>query len=145
MKFRCFFKVSPDSLLDFLLEFAAFSGTFVKNVKLFKAAGCRCETIPWNRIVLASLITVVNMGFVIAGPLLLPYDFATHLLFILQANLMVYAGFYAVMKITHTDEKISRATCLYFLLATPAWLAGMYYFTQAYVFFNETFEKKNIQ
>ena len=80
---------------------------------------------------MAILITVVNLGFVVAGPLLRPWDFATHLLFILQANLMVYAGYYAVMKILDSNERISWATCLYCLLATPAWIVGMYYFAQA--------------
>ncbi|XP_055337840.1 SID1 transmembrane family member 1-like isoform X2 [Paramacrobiotus metropolitanus] len=86
--------------------------------------------IPPKRIVLSTLILLTNLLFVIAGPMLRPYDFASHLLFILQANLIVYAAFYAGMKIQDPHERISRAACLYFLLGVPAWGAGMYYFTR---------------
>ena len=72
----------------------------------------------------------VNLAFDVVGPLLRPWDFAIHLLFILQANLMLYAGFYGLMKIVSSKEQISRAACLYFVLALPAWIVGMYFFMQ---------------
>ncbi|XP_055337875.1 SID1 transmembrane family member 1-like [Paramacrobiotus metropolitanus] len=86
--------------------------------------------IPTSRIVLSTLILLTNLLFVISGPLLRPYDFASHLLFILQANLLIYASFYVGMKMMDPDERISRASCLYFFLALPAWGVGMYYFTR---------------
>ncbi|GAU88889.1 sid-1c [Ramazzottius varieornatus] len=102
-------------------------GAPIKAFKSVRFTGC--SEYPRSRICLAALIFSVNMAFAIIGPVMRATDFASHLLFVLQANLMIYAGFYMVMKMQEPKEKISLATISYFLLALPAWIAGMYFFT----------------
>ena len=87
----------------------------------------------WSRIVMAVLLVSMNLALDVIGPWMEPWDFATHLLFIMQANLMLYATFYGLMKVFIAREKISKAVCLYFVLALPAWMAGMHFFTQRLV------------
>ncbi|GAU88888.1 hypothetical protein RvY_01506 [Ramazzottius varieornatus] len=84
--------------------------------------------VPSSRYVIATLVLTVNMGFAVAGPILGGVDFASHLLFILQGNLFVYAVFYLVKKRLSENEKLSIGSLIYFLLAQPAWIAGMYFF-----------------
>ncbi|OQV20007.1 SID1 transmembrane family member 1 [Hypsibius exemplaris] len=102
----------------------------IKQMRKLQWSDFRCSALQWNRLVPAVLLISINLGFAIVGPVLQPFDFATHLLFILQANLMVYAGYYFVMKIVSAGERISRMACLYFVFALPAWIVGMHYFTQ---------------
>ena len=103
----------------------------MRAVKSVKCGGC--GEYPRSRICLAALIFVVNMTFAIAGPVLRATDFASHLLFVLQVNLIVYAVFYMSMKMLESKEKISLAAIAYFVFALPAWVAGMYFFTAKYV------------
>ena len=83
-----------------------------------------------SKVCLTGMVFAVNMAFAIVGPSLRATDFASHLLFVLQANLVMYATFYIFMKMRHPDEMLRRATIACFVMALLTWVPGMYFFTR---------------
>ncbi|CAG2054663.1 unnamed protein product [Timema podura] len=70
---------------------------------------------------------VCNWALAVYGLLYHLGDFATHLLMIFMANLMLYCIFYIVMKICN-HERILPQPLIYIILAFTTWVAALYFF-----------------
>nr|CAD7203883.1 unnamed protein product [Timema douglasi] len=80
-----------------------------------------------SRMVLLSLGNVCNWALAVYGLLYHLGDFATHLLMIFMANLMLYCIFYIVMKLCN-HERILPQPLIYIILAFTTWVAALYFF-----------------
>nr|CAD7449892.1 unnamed protein product [Timema bartmani] len=70
---------------------------------------------------------VCNWALAVYGLLYHLGDFATHLLMIFMANLMLYCIFYIVMKLCN-HERILPQPLIYIILAFTTWVAALYFF-----------------
>ncbi|PNF38902.1 SID1 transmembrane family member 1 [Cryptotermes secundus] len=80
-----------------------------------------------NRMVLLVLGNVCNWALAIVGFLYHLKDFATYLLSIFMANLLLYCMFYIMMKLCHR-ERILPQPLVYILLSFASWGAALYFF-----------------
>uniref|UniRef100_A0A1B6JLN8 SID1 transmembrane family member 1 n=1 Tax=Homalodisca liturata TaxID=320908 RepID=A0A1B6JLN8_9HEMI len=86
-----------------------------------------CTPLYPARMILLFLANVGNWGLVAVGYYLHLGDFATYMLSIFLANLMMYYFFYIVMKLV-CKEKILKPPAIYILLSFVFWIAGLYFF-----------------
>ncbi|XP_069691138.1 SID1 transmembrane family member 1-like isoform X2 [Periplaneta americana] len=80
-----------------------------------------------NRMVLLILGNVCNWALAILGLLYHLRDFATYLLSIFMANLLLYCMFYITMKLCYR-ERILTQPLIYILLSFASWGAALYFF-----------------
>lgn len=87
---------------------------------------CIKPTYP-NRMVLLILGNLCNCALATVGFLYHLKDFATYLLSIFMANLLLYCMFYIMMKLCHR-ERILPQPLIYILLSFASWGAALYFF-----------------
>ncbi|KAK7794274.1 hypothetical protein R5R35_013605 [Gryllus longicercus] len=93
-----------------------------------RASPLHCITPMYpNRMVLLILGNAANWALAIYGLMYHLKDFATYLLSIFMANLLLYTMFYIVMKLCYR-EKILPQPLIYIILACVAWGAALYFF-----------------
>ncbi|XP_046382561.1 SID1 transmembrane family member 1-like [Ischnura elegans] len=80
-----------------------------------------------NRMVLLVLGNLCNWGLAACGIIYSFLDFASYLLAIFMANLILYLLFYIVMKL-FSKEKILLQPSLYIFLSFAAWIASLFFF-----------------
>lgn len=80
-----------------------------------------------SRMVLLILGNAANWGLAVVGIMNHQKDFATYLLSVFMANLLLYTMFYIVMKLCHR-ERILPQPLIYIILACLAWAAALYFF-----------------
>ncbi|XP_078610902.1 SID1 transmembrane family member 1-like [Branchiostoma floridae x Branchiostoma japonicum] len=89
-----------------------------------------CKPMYTSRFVLLTIGNLVNLALALAGAIYQPQDFASFLLGIVISNLLIYFGFYIIMKII-SGEKIRFLTCLLILQSAAVWAAALYFFLEA--------------
>nr|AUZ94236.1 sid-1 [Recilia dorsalis] len=111
------------------LDFGMFSRFFNTCKNDYSAGGIkRCLTPLYPaRMFLLFLANLGNWGLVAMGYYLQLGDFATYMLSIFLANLMMYFIFYIVMKLV-VKEEILKAPFVFILLASFFWGAACYFF-----------------
>uniref|UniRef100_T1IHB1 SID1 transmembrane family member 1 n=1 Tax=Strigamia maritima TaxID=126957 RepID=T1IHB1_STRMM len=82
-----------------------------------------------DRMLLLMFVNAINWAITAYGLVYLPRDFASYLLAIFITNLMMYVGFYIIMKI-RSKEIILWLPKLYIALSTVTWAFAIYLFFQ---------------
>lgn len=110
------------------LDFGVFKRVLLNIYHDMKANPYYCiRPIYPNRMVLLILGNLCNWGLAIYGYLYHLRDFATYLLYIFMANLLLYTAFYIVMK-KCCSERILPQPVFYILLSCASWAASLYFF-----------------
>ncbi|XP_019614907.1 PREDICTED: SID1 transmembrane family member 1-like isoform X1 [Branchiostoma belcheri] len=89
-----------------------------------------CRPMYTSRFVLLTIGNLVNLALALAGAVYQFQDFASFLLGIVISNLLIYFGFYIVMKMI-SGERISAGSCLLIALSATVWAAALYFFLEA--------------
>jgi hypothetical protein len=110
------------------LDVGVFKRVFTVMYNDLRASPWQCiKPIYPNRMVLLILGNVCNWALAIVALLYHLQNFATYLLSIFMANLLLYCMFYIVMKLCHR-ERILMQPLIYILLSIAAWAAALYFF-----------------
>ena len=80
-----------------------------------------------DRLILLLLGNAANWGLGLYGIIRTPQDFASFLLIIFLTNLLLYIGFYIIMKLRHR-ESILLQPLIYIFLCASAWGTAAYFF-----------------
>ncbi|KAB7506706.1 SID1 transmembrane family member 1 [Armadillidium nasatum] len=80
-----------------------------------------------DRMVLLLIANAANWSLAIFGVITTPKDFASYLLVIFLTNLLLYTGFYIIMKLRH-GEKILLQPLIYLVFGTISWASSAYFF-----------------
>ncbi|XP_046979593.1 SID1 transmembrane family member 1-like [Schistocerca americana] len=110
------------------LDFSAIKRVFVLIYFDLRASPLHCiRPLYPNRMVLLTLGNLCNIALAVLGLKYHLRDFATYLLSIFMANLLLYTFFYIVMKLCHR-ERILVQPLLYIILSFASWGAALYFF-----------------
>lgn len=77
--------------------------------------------------VLLIFANILNMGFAFYGAIKQPESFPDHLLFVFLGNLVVYLGYYLLMKLIHR-ERFTRFAIASLNLSLLFWIPSLYFF-----------------
>ncbi|RXG72319.1 SID1 transmembrane family member 1 [Armadillidium vulgare] len=80
-----------------------------------------------DRMVLLLIANAANWSLAIFGVITTPKDFASYLLVIFLTNLLLYTGFYIIMKLRH-GEKILLQPLIYLVFGIISWASSAYFF-----------------
>ncbi|KAH0946843.1 hypothetical protein HN011_008569 [Eciton burchellii] len=89
------------------------------------------------RFMMLLLANLCNAGLAVFGNMYHEDNFATFLLYILMANLILYTLFYIVMKLCHR-ERILLTPIIYIVLSVTFWGAALYFFVNRTISWNLT-------
>ncbi|KDR19041.1 SID1 transmembrane family member 1-like [Zootermopsis nevadensis] len=110
------------------LDLGVFRRVFIVIYNDLRAGPWHCiKPVYPNRMVLLILGNVCNWALAVLGLMYHLRDFATYLLSIFMANLLLYCLFYIVMKLCHR-ERILMQPLIYILLSFASWGAALYFF-----------------
>ncbi|KAJ9594365.1 hypothetical protein L9F63_014207, partial [Diploptera punctata] len=110
------------------LDFGVFKRVFVVIHNDLRANPWHCiKPLYPNRMVLLILGNACNWVLAILGLLYHLKDFATYLLAIFMANLLLYCLFYIFMKLLN-GERILPQPFIYIMLSIASWGAALYFF-----------------
>ncbi|XP_066991155.2 SID1 transmembrane family member 1 [Anabrus simplex] len=109
-------------------DLGMFKRVFLVMYHDFRASPLHCLRPAYpNRMVLLILGNVCNWALAVVGFLYHLKDFATYLLSIFMANLLLYCMFYIVMKLCYR-ERILPQPLIYIILSFASWAAALYFF-----------------